>query len=209
MEAVVYNINGQDTGRRVMLEDSVFGITPNDHCIYLDVKQFMANNRQGTHETKGRSQMSGSTRKLKKQKGTGTARCGGIKSPLFRGGGRMFGPHPHDYNFKLNRKVKRLARKSALAYKAKENKILVVEDFNFKAPKTKEFVELRKNLKILDKKSLLVLTIPNKNVYLSSRNLPYSEVVTIGELNTYNILKTNILVLTESSVPKINETLKS
>jgi large subunit ribosomal protein L4 len=179
MELNVVNIEGKETNRKVELPDSIFGIEPNDHAIYLDVKQYLANQRQGTHKSKERGEISGSTRKIKKQKGTGTARAGSIKSPIFRGGGRVFGPRPRNYGFKLNKKVKRLARMSALAYKAKEQAIVVVEDFNFDTPKTKEFANIRKNLNVADKRSLLVVPEVNKNVYLSSRNLPKSEVTTI------------------------------
>jgi len=205
MELNVVNIEGKETNRKVELPDSIFGIEPNDHAIYLDVKQYLANQRQGTHKSKERGEISGSTRKIKKQKGTGTARAGSIKSPVFRGGGRVFGPRPRNYGFKLNKKVKRLARMSALAYKAKEQAIVVVEDFNFDAPKTKEFANIRKSLNVADKRSLLVVPEVNKNVYLSSRNLPKSEVTTIEELNTYEILKAKSLVLFESSVEKLGE----
>ncbi|HOY73348.1 MAG TPA: 50S ribosomal protein L4, partial [Tenuifilaceae bacterium] len=171
MEAKVLSISGQDTGRTVQLDDSIFAIEPNDHAIYLDVKQILANKRQGTHKSKERSEVSGSTRKLKRQKGTGTARAGSIKSPLFRGGGRVFGPVPRDYSFKLNKKVKLLARKSALTYKVRENAFIVVEDFNIETPKTKEFITICKNLNVADKKTIFVLSETNKNIYLSSRNL--------------------------------------
>lgn len=200
MELSVYNKSGEDTGRKVQLNDSIFAIEPNDHAIYLDVKHYMAAKRQGTAKSKERAEIKGSTRKIKRQKGTGTARAGSIKSPLFRGGGRVFGPEPRDYSFKLNKKVKQLARKSALSYKALENKIIVLEDFNLEAPKTKEFVALRKNLKIDNKKSLLVVNEPNKSLYLSSRNLADSKVVTASELNTYSILDTATLLLTEGSI---------
>ena len=209
MELNVVNKEGKETNRKVELPDSIFGIEPNDHAIYLDVKQYLANQRQGTHKSKERGEISGSTRKIKKQKGTGTARAGSIKSPVFRGGGRVFGPRPRNYGFKLNKKVKRLARMSALAYKAKEQAIVVVEDFNFDAPKTKEFANIRKSLNVADKRSLLVVPEVNKNVYLSSRNLPKSEVTTIEELNTYEILKAKSLVLFESSVEKLGEMFKA
>ncbi|MCF8370476.1 MAG: 50S ribosomal protein L4 [Bacteroidales bacterium] len=200
MELSVYNKSGEDTGRKVQLNDSIFAIEPNDHAIYLDVKHYMAAKRQGTAKSKERAEIKGSTRKIKRQKGTGTARAGSIKSPLFKGGGRVFGPEPRDYSFKLNKKVKQLARKSALSYKAQDNKIIVLEDFNLEAPKTKEFVALRKNLKIDNKKSLLVINEPNKSLYLSSRNLADSKVVTASELNTYTILDAVTLLLTEGSI---------
>ena len=204
MELSVYNIKGEDTGKKVTLDDSVFGIEANEQAIYLDVKQYMANKRQGTHRSKERSEISGSTRKLKKQKGTGGARSGDINSPVMIGGGRVFGPKPRDYSFKLNKKVKRLARKSALSLKAQENAIIVVEDFSFEAPKTKEYAEFMKNLQVADKKSLLVLADQNKNVYLSARNLEKAKVVTVSELNTYKLLDAKSLLLTESSVAAIN-----
>ena len=204
MELSVYNIKGEDTGKKVTLNDSVFGIEANEQAIYLDVKQYMANKRQGTHKSKERSEISGSTRKLKKQKGTGGARSGDINSPVMIGGGRVFGPKPRDYSFKLNKKVKGLARKSALSLKAQENAIIVVEDFSFEAPKTKEYAEFVKNLQVADKKSLLVLADQNKNVYLSARNLEKAKVVTVSELNTYKLLDAKSLLLTESSVAAIN-----
>lgn len=200
MELVVLNQAGEDTGKKVALNDSIYAIEPNDHAIYLDVKQYLANQRQGTHKSKERGEIAGSTRKLKKQKGTGTARSGGIKSPVFRGGGRVFGPKVRDYSFKLNKKVKRLARISALTYKAKLNQILVVEDLNFDTPKTKVFSSMLENLKISDKKSLLVVAEQDKNIYLSSRNLKGAEVVTADMLNTYQIMKASSLVFTEKSV---------
>jgi len=205
MELSVYNIKGQDTGKKVTLNDAVFGVEPNDHAIYLDVKQFLANQRQGTHKSKERSEVSGSTRKLHKQKGTGGARIGDINSPVLVGGGRVFGPKPRDYRFKLNKKVKALARKSALTYKAQENAIVVVEDFNFEAPKTKDFIALTKNLQVADKKLVLVLSGQNKNVYLSARNLTNARVITISDLNTYRVLDNKALVLTESALAAINE----
>ena len=204
MELSVYNIKGEDTGKKVTLNDEVFGIEVNEHVIYLAVKQYMANNRQGTHKSKERSEVSGSTRKLKKQKGTGGARSGDINSPVMVGGGRVFGPKPRDYSFKLNKKVKMLARKSALTLKAQENAIIVVEDLAFEAPRTKEYAEFVKNLQVADKKSLLVLADQNKNVYLSARNLEKAKVVTVSDLNTYKILDTKSLLLTESSVAAIN-----
>ncbi len=200
MEYTVYKTTGEDSGRKIELSDSIFGIEPNDHAIYLDVKQYMANKRQGTHKSKERSDVSGSTRKIKKQKGTGTARAGSIKSPLFRGGGRAFGPRPRDYFFKLNKKLKKLARRSALSYKAKNNELIIVEDFNFELPKTKEFISLKNNLKIDDKNSLFVLSGQNKNVYLSSRNLQRTKVVTVSELSTYELLHAKSIVFVESSI---------
>lgn len=205
MEVTVLNTAGQETGKKIKLEKSIFGIEPNDHAIYLDVKQILANKRQGTHKSKERGEIVGSTRKIKRQKGTGTARAGSIKSPIFRGGGRTFGPQPRDYGFKLNKKVKQLARKSALSYKAKSKAILVLEDFSFEAPKTKEFVNLLTNLKINDKKSLVVLNEQNKNVYLSSRNFQDSKVVITSELNTYEIMKATNLVFIESSLNNLQK----
>jgi large subunit ribosomal protein L4 len=208
MEIKVINKAGQETGRTVTLDDQIFGIEPNDHAIYLDVKQILANKRQGTHSSKERAEVSGSTRKIKKQKGTGTARAGSIKSPVFRGGGRVFGPRPRNYDFKLNKKVKSLARKSALSYKALEEAILVIEDFSFETPKTREMVQISNNLKINDKKSLFVLPEENKNIYLSSRNLQAVSVITALELNTYQILNAKKVVVLESSVSKIEELFK-
>lgn len=208
MEIKVLNIAGQETGRTVTLDEQIFGIEPSDHAIYLDVKQILANKRQGTHSAKERGEVAGSTRKLKKQKGTGTARAGSVKSPVFRGGGRMFGPRPRTYDFKLNKKVKALARKSALTYKALEEAILVVEDFNFETPKTREMVQISNNLKIADNKSLFVLPDENKNIYLSSRNLQGISVITASELNTYQILNARKVVVLESSVSKIEELFK-
>ncbi len=208
MEIKVLNKAGQETGRTVTLDEQIFGIEPSDHAIYLDVKQILANKRQGTHSSKERGEVSGSTRKLKKQKGTGTARSGSIKSPVFRGGGRVFGPRPKSYDFKLNKKVKELARKSALTYKALEEAILVVEDFAFESPKTREMVQISNNLKINDKKSLFVLPEENKNIYLSSRNLQAVSVITASELNTYQILNAKKVVVLESSVSKIEELFK-
>jgi large subunit ribosomal protein L4 len=203
MELNVVNIQGQETGKKVELSDQIFGVEPNDHAIYLDVKQYLANQRQGTSKSKERAEVSGSTRKIKKQKGTGTARAGSIKSPVFRGGGRVFGPRPRNYEFKLNKKVKLLARKSALTYKAKDNGIIILENFNFEAPKTKEFIAIQNNLKINDKKSLFVLSEVNKNIYLSSRNLQGVKVVTVSELTTYDILNASSLILLEGSLEKI------
>jgi 50S ribosomal protein L4, bacterial/organelle len=200
MEVAVLNKGGQETGRKVELNESIFAIEPNDHAIYLDVKQYLANQRQGTHKSKERWEVAYSTRKIKKQKGTGGARAGSIKSPVFVGGGRVFGPQPHEYGFKLNKKVKQLARVSALAHKAKGNSILVVEDFNFETPKTKEFVQINKNLKIDEKKSLYILSEQNKSIYLSSRNLAGKKVVTLSELNTYDIMNTSVLVFMESTI---------
>ncbi|MDH6535383.1 50S ribosomal protein L4 [Parabacteroides sp. 52] len=205
MELSILNIKGEDTGRKVTLDDAIFGIEPNDHAIYLDVKQFLANQRQGTHKAKERSEIAGSTRKLIRQKGGGGARRGDIKSPVLVGGGRVFGPKPRDYSFKLNKKVKSLARKSALAYKAKENAIFVVEDFSFEAPKTKEFIAITKNLNVADKKLLMVLPEKNNFVYLSARNLEKANVITASELNTYGILNAKSLVLTESTVAVIEK----
>ena len=205
MELSVYNIKGEDTGRKVTLNDAVFGIEPNDHAIYLDVKQFLACQRQGTHKSKERSEVSGSTRKLHKQKGTGGARIGDIASPVLVGGGRVFGPRPRDYRFKLNKKLKVLARKSALTYKAQENAIVVVEDFTFEAPKTKDFVAMSQKLQVADKKLVLVLPEQNKNVYLSARNLTNATVITLSDLNTYRVLNNKALVITENALAAINE----
>ena len=207
MEISVLNINGQETGRKVTLNESIFGIEPNDHVIYLDVKQFLANQRQGTHKSKERSEVSGSTRKLGRQKGGGGARRGDINSPVLVGGGRVFGPKPRDYRFKLNKKVKALARRSALTYKAQENAIIVVEDFNMEAPKTKDFVNIAKNLKVDGKKSLFVLPESNKNVYLSARNLQRTLVTLAADVNTYNVLNADVLVVTENSLKTIDEIL--
>ncbi|QZE13243.1 50S ribosomal protein L4 [Halosquirtibacter laminarini] len=205
MEISVLNLAGQETGRKVELNDAIFAIEPNDHSIYLDVKQFLANQRQGTHKSKERADISGSTRKIKKQKGTGTARAGSIKSPVFRGGGRAFGPRPRNYGFKLNKKVKVLARKSALTYKASEGAIKVLEDFTFESPKTKEMVSLQKNLNINDKKSLIVLSDANKNIYLSTRNLQNVDVIVVSDLNTYDVLRAKNIFFVESSVNKLEE----
>ena len=200
MELAVLNTAGKDTGKKVKLNEKVFGIEPNDHAIYLDVKQILANKRQGTHKSKERAEITGSTKKIKRQKGTGTARAGSIKSPVFRGGGRVFGPRPRNYGFKLNKKVKQLARISALSYKAKSDAVVVVEDFSFEAPKTKEYQSILNNLKISDKKSLLVLNEQNKSIYLSSRNLQGSKVVSISELNTYDIMNASVVIFVESSL---------
>ncbi|MCZ4693125.1 50S ribosomal protein L4 [Ancylomarina euxinus] len=208
MELTILNTAGEDTGRKIELQDSVFGIEPNEHAIYLDVKQFLANQRQGTHKSKERADISGSTAKIKKQKGTGTARAGSIKSPLFRGGGRCFGPRPRNYTFKLNKKLKQLARKSALAVKAQNNALVVVEDFNFEVVKTKMFVDLQNNLKVSDKKVLLVLNEDNKNIYLSSRNLKNVEVVRVSDLATYDIMKASTLLFVESSIKGLDEMFK-
>ena len=204
MELSVKNINGQETGRKVALNEAIFGIEPNDHVIYLDVKQYMANQRQGTAKSKERSEISGSTRKLGRQKGGGGARHGDINSPLLRGGGRVFGPKPRDYGFKLNKKVKILARRSALSYKAQESAIIVLEDFNFNAPKTKEMVNIAKNLKVDGKKLLFLLPDTNKNVYLSARNLQRTDVMEAAKANTYKILNADVLVITEKSLEAIN-----
>mgnify|MGYP004702439149 CR=1 FL=1 len=208
MELSVLNINGTETGRTVLLNEQIFGIEPNDHAIYLDVKQYMANQRQGTHKSKERGEIAGSTKKIKKQKGTGTARAGAITSPVFVGGGRVFGPRPRNYGFKLNKKVKQLARKSALSYKALDNDICVVENFELTAPKTKELMVIANNLKINDKKSIFVLPEENKNLYLSSRNLPGVSVVTVSELTTYQILNAKTIVILEGSIEKIEEVFK-
>jgi len=205
MELAILNTAGQETGKKIALKDSIFGIEPNDHAIYLDVKQYQANGRQGTHKSKERGEVAGSTRKIKRQKGTGTARAGSIKSPVFRGGGRIFGPKPRDYSFKLNKKVKDLARLSALTYKARAEAIRVIEDLNFEKPKTKDYLNLLNNLKVSDKKSLLVLNEQNKNIYLSSRNLHGTRVVTISELNTYEIMNATNLVFVESSINNLQK----
>lgn len=207
MKVAVLDSKGKETGRKVDLSDDVFAIEPNEHAIYLDVKQYLAHQRQGTHKAKERAEIAGSTRKIKKQKGTGTARAGSIKSPIFKGGGRIFGPRPKDYTQKLNKNVKRLARKSALSMKSKEKELLVVEDFNFKAPKTKDFLAFLKSLGIENKKSLIVLGDSDNNVYLSSRNLKGSEVVTNSELSTYKILNAKSLVLSESALEGIESNL--
>ncbi|WP_163708420.1 50S ribosomal protein L4 [Mangrovibacterium lignilyticum] len=208
MEVQVLNTAGKETGRAVVLNDQIFGVEPNDHAIYLDVKQFLAAQRQGTHKSKERAEIVGSTKKIKKQKGTGGARAGSIKSPLFRGGGRVFGPRPRNYDFKLNKKVKALARKSALTYKAQGSNILVLEDFVLETPKTKEIVAISNNLKINDKKLIFVLPEENKNIYLSSRNLEGVSVVIASELTTYQIMNATKVIFVESSVGKIEEQFK-
>ena len=207
MEVSVLNIKGQETGKKVVLNDAIFGIEPNDHVIYLAVNQYLAAQRQGTHKSKERSEITGSTRKLIRQKGGGGARRGDIKSPVLRGGGRVFGPRPRDYWFKLNKKVKLLARKSALSYKAQQNGIVVVEDFDFAAPKTKEVINLLNNLKVSDKKVLVLLSEVKKNVYLSARNIQRVEVMTASALNTYKVMNANVLVVTENALKLIDETL--
>ena len=209
MELKVLNKEGKETSKKVKLNKGVFGIEPNDHAIYLDVKQYLANKRQGTHQSKERSEIVGSTRKIKKQKGTGSARAGSIKNPLFRGGGRVFGPRPRYYGFKLNRKLKVLARKSALSYKAKEKNILILEDLTIDAPKTKTFSDVLNNLKISDGKSLFVLAENNRNIYLSSRNMVSSKVTTVDKLNTYDILDAKNLVISESAVDMIDKQFKA
>src|ERR1043165_1324856 len=206
MEIAIVNITGAETGKKVKLNKKLFGVEPNDHAIYLDVKQHLANRRQGTHKSKERAEIARTTKKLKRQKGTGGARAGSMKSPLFIGGGRAFGPRPRDYSFKLNKKVKNLARISALTYKAKDNAITVLEDFNFEAPKTKNFVDLIKNLNLDSKKTLFVIGSKNDNVYLSSRNLERSKVITANDINTYDILNADNVILAESSV-KVIETI--
>ncbi len=205
MEVKVLNISGKETGAKVQLSENVFGITPNDHAIYLDVKQYLANQRQGTHKSKQRNEIAGSTRKLYKQKGTGGARAGSIKSPLFNGGGRVFGPQPRDYHFKLNKKLKSLARKSALAYKAQDNNVVIIEDFTFDSIKTKNYRGLMEALNMGDKKTLLVLPSADNNIYLSSRNIQRTKVIPAGQLNTYDVLDAGILVLTENSVKSLEE----
>ena len=205
MKLSVLNTKGKDTGRKIDLNPEIFAVEPNDHAIYLDVKQYMANKRQGTHKSKQRAEVSGSTRKLLRQKGTGGARHGSIKAPIYVGGGRVFGPQPRDYNIKLNKKVKQLARLSALTYKAKDNAILVIEDFKLEKPKTKEIIDIKNNLKIADKKLLLILSEENKNIYLSSRNLKNSKVVMVSDLNTYDILNTSTLLFFESSLAALQK----
>ncbi|HTA61561.1 MAG TPA: 50S ribosomal protein L4 [Bacteroidia bacterium] len=207
MEVNVLNVSGKETGAKVQLSDSIFGIEPNDHAIYLDVKQFLANQRQGTHKAKQRNEIAGSTRKLYKQKGTGGARAGSVKSPLFNGGGRVFGPQPRDYSFKLNKKLKSLARKSALSYKAQDNNIVVLEDFNFDSIKTKNYVQLTTDLNVGDVKTLLVLGAANNNVYLSSRNLKKTKVITADQLNTYDVLNAGKLLLTAGALKSLEEAL--
>jgi large subunit ribosomal protein L4 len=204
MDVSVLKYNGEDTGRKVQLSGDVFGVEPNDHAIYLDVKQYLANQRQGTHKSKQRAEIAGSTRKIKKQKGTGTARAGSIKSPVFRGGGRVFGPEPRDYTFKLNKKLKVLARKSALAYKAKDQSIAVLEDFSFDGPKTKQYVKMLEALSLGDKKTLLVLPESNANIVLSSNNIKKAKVITVDQINTYDVVNAENLVIVESSIERIN-----
>ena len=207
MEVKVLDINGKETGRKVQLSDSVFAIEPNKHAVYLDVKQYLANQRQGNHKAKERAEVAGSTRNIKQQTGTGTARAGSAKNPLFKGGGTVFGPRPRSYSFKLNKSLKRLARKSAFSIKAKESNIIVLEDFNFETPNTKNFINVLKALELENKKSLFVLVDTTKNVYLSSRNLKASNVISASELSTYEILNTNTLVLLEGSLELIEENL--
>lgn len=207
MEIAVKKYSGEDTGRKLNLSDDIFGIEPNDHAIYLDVKQFLANQRQGTHKAKERNEVAGSTRKIKKQKGTGGARAGSIKSPLFVGGGRVFGPRPRDYGFKVNKKVKALARKSALTYKAKENSIAILEDFSFEAPKTKEYLKMLNALTLGEKKTLLVLPESDKNIVLSGRNIPNAKVITAAQMNTYDVLHADNILFVESTIEKIDNIL--
>lgn len=209
MELAVLNTAGKETGKKVKLDKSVFGVEPNEHSIYLDVKQYLANQRQGTHKAKERAEVAYSTKKIKRQKGTGTARAGSIKSPVFVGGGRAFGPEPRDYGFKLNKKVKRLARKSALSLKAASKNVRVLEDFSFEAPKTKEFAQIIKNLELTGQKALLVTPEVNGNVVLSARNLTKAKVVTAANLNTYDIMNAKVLIVCESAINKINEALKN
>jgi len=207
MEVNIFNVSGKETGATVQLPESVFGIEPNDHAIYLDVKQYLANQRQGTHKSKQRNEIAGSTRKLYKQKGTGGARAGSVKSPLFNGGGRVFGPQPRDYSFKLNKKLKVLARKSALSYKAQDNNIVILEDFSFEAVKTKSYVQLTADLNVTDVKTLLVLGTADNNVYLSSRNLKKTKVITADQLNTYDVLNAGKLLLTAGALKTLEEAL--
>jgi large subunit ribosomal protein L4 len=207
MEVKVLNVSGKETGAKVQLPEAIFGIEPNDHAIYLDVKQFLANQRQGTHKAKQRNEIAGSTRKLYKQKGTGGARAGSVKSPLFNGGGRVFGPQPRDYSFKLNKKLKVLARYSALTYKAQESNVVVLEDFSFDTIKTKNYVKLVADIKATDVRTLLVLPAANNNVYLSSRNLAKTKVITVDQINTYDVLNAGKLVLTTGAVKKLEEAL--
>lgn len=209
MKIAIHNIKGKETKKQVDLSKDIFGVEPNDHAIYLDVKQYLANQRQGTHQSRERGEIIGSTRKIKKQKGTGTARAGSIKNPIFRGGGRVFGPRPKNYGFKLNKKLKVLARKSALSYKAKEESILILEDFSFKSPKTKEFATVLKNLKVDNAKSLFVTSEKDKNTFLSSRNLPNAKVITADMLNTYDILDSNMLIISEKAFPQIEKQFKA
>lgn len=203
MELAVYNISGKEAGRTIKLDDSIFAIEPNDHAIYLDVKLLQANKRQGTHSAKERSQLSGSTRKVKRQKGTGTARMGDIKSPLLRGGARAFGPRPRNYSFKLNKKLRRLARISALAYKLRDNEVVVVEDFNYEKPNTKQYLSLLKSFELLEKKSLLVLPTGNQNIYLSARNIQKAKITIAKDVNTYDMLNANKILVAESSIKEL------
>lgn len=209
MKVNVKNISGEDTGKSVELIDDIYGVAPNDHAVYLDVKQYLANQRQGTHKSKERAEIAGSTRKIKRQKGTGTARAGSIKSPVFRGGGRVFGPRPRDYSFKLNKKLKKLARRTALSYKAKADKVTVLENFNLDAPKTKSFLNILNALSLKQEKSLIVMDSVSANVYLSSRNIPNTKVVTADKLNTYEIMNANHLILSEGAVEKIESLFNS
>lgn len=205
MELEVYNVSGQKTAKKVKLDDNVFGAEVNNHAIYLDVKQYMANQRQGTHKAKERNEITGSTRKIKRQKGTGTARFGDIKNPLFKGGGRAFGPRPRDYHFKLNKKLKRVARISALSYKAKENEIIVLEDFTFENPRTKDFIALLKGFELDGKRVLLVLKDNDQNVFLSSRNVQKTKITSAGQINTYDVLNANRVLIAESSIEEIQK----
>jgi large subunit ribosomal protein L4 len=207
MEVKVFDKSGKATSKSVKLEDSIFAVEPNDHAIYLDVKQHLANKRQGTHKSKERADIAGSTRKIKKQKGTGTARAGSIKSPIFRGGGRVFGPRPRNYSFKLNKKLKRLARKSALTYKAKDSNVMVIEDFNFETPKTKDFINLISNLNLTNEKVLLVVSNENNNVYMASRNLSRTKVISAESVNTYDVLNAGKVVIAKSSIEIIEKAL--
>ncbi|MGM0531183.1 MAG: 50S ribosomal protein L4 [Bacteroidota bacterium] len=209
MELPVLNKAGEDTGKKIQLNDQIFGIEPNDHAIYLDVKQYMANNRQGTHNSKERNEITGSRKKVKRQKGTGTARAGDNKNPIFRGGGRVFGPKPRDYSFKLNKKVKKLARRSALSYKVKDNAVTIVEHFDLEQPKTRDFSEIRKSLGVSDKKSLFILENPSKNIYLSSRNIPDVKVLPVNELNTYEIMNAHAIVFFEGSLDTLEKHLSA
>ena len=209
MELAIVNTSGKETGRKIVLNDAIFAIEPNDHAIYLDTKQFLANQRQGTHKSKERGEVAGSTRKIKKQKGTGTARAGNIRNPLYRGGGRVFGPKPRFYGFKLNKKVKELARKSALSYKASTNNIIVLEDFSLESPKTKEIIKMGNNLNIVNKKSVFVLPEQNNNIYLSSRNVQGVEVIMASELSTYKIMKASTLILVESAIDVLQATFEN
>lgn len=208
MELTILKYTGEDTGRKLNLSDAIFNIEPNDHAIYLDVKQIQANGRQGTHKAKERAEIAGSTKKIKKQKGTGTARAGSIKSPIFRGGGRVFGPQPRDYSFKLNKKVKRLARKSALSYKAKENMITILEDFDFEAPKTKSYVSMLNGLSVSDKKTLLILPEVKSNIALAGRNLKNTKVITADSINTVDVLNADKVLFVEGSIEKLENLFK-